>query len=76
MFDEFERIASKRSRFIGLGVQLYKDCSNAQMMYNKRVYLMDGQEIIYNNNEVQPAEQVIVDDDLPMYLIKELDTEL
>lgn len=37
---------------------------------------MDGQEIAYNNNEVQPAEQVIVGDDLLMYLLKELDTEL
>ncbi|MDT0122416.1 GNAT family N-acetyltransferase [Paenibacillus sp. RRE4] len=76
MFDELERIASMRSRFIGLGVGLYKDYGNAQMMYNKRGYYMDGRGITYKNIEVKPGEQVMVDDDLLMYLIKPLDNEL
>lgn len=73
MFDELESIASKRSRFIGVGVGLYKDYGNAQIMYNKRGYVMDGKGIVYKNIEVQPGEQATVDDDLLMYLIKELD---
>lgn len=73
MFDDLESIASKRSRFIGVGVGLYKDYGNAQMMYNKRGYVMDGKGIAYKNIEVKPGEQVTVDDDLLMYLIKELD---
>ncbi|WP_025685680.1 GNAT family N-acetyltransferase [Paenibacillus maysiensis] len=73
MFDELERIASKRSRLIGLGVGLYKDYGNAQIMYNKRGYVMDGKGIVYRNIQVIPGEQVTVDDDLLMYLIKELD---
>ncbi|KOP69174.1 GCN5 family acetyltransferase [Bacillus sp. FJAT-18019] len=72
MLDEFERIASKRSRQIGLAVGLYKDYGNAQRMYNKRGYVMDGQGIFYKNIEVKPGEQVSVDDDLLLYLIKEL----
>lgn len=69
MFDEFERIESKRSRFNGLVVGFYKDYGDAQMIHNKRVYLMDSQGRVYKNNEVQPAEQLMVDDDLLMYLI-------
>ncbi|MGG3280100.1 GNAT family N-acetyltransferase [Paenibacillus solani] len=72
MFDEFERIASKRSRQIGLAVGLYKDYGNAQRMYNKRGYVMDGHGIFYKNIEVKSGEQVSVDDDLLLYLIKEL----
>ncbi|CAM3949523.1 GNAT family N-acetyltransferase [Cohnella lubricantis] len=72
MLDEIERIASKRSRFIGLAVGLYKDYGNAQIMYNKRGYVMDGKGIFYKNNEVKPGEQVTVDDDLLLYLIKGL----
>ncbi|SFS40934.1 Acetyltransferase (GNAT) family protein [Paenibacillus sp. 453mf] len=72
MFDELERIASKKSKSIGLGVGLYKDYGNAQIMYNKRGYVMDGRGIVYKNIEVKPGHQVNVDDDLLMYLIKEL----
>ncbi|SDW37271.1 GNAT family N-acetyltransferase [Paenibacillus sp. PDC88] len=72
LFDELERIASKKSKFIGLGVGLYKDYGNAQMMYNKRGYVMDGRGIVYKNTEVKPGHQVTVDDDLLMYLIKDL----
>lgn len=40
MFDELERLASKKSRQIGLAVGLYRDYGNAQIMYNKRGYVM------------------------------------
>lgn len=72
LFDEFEEIASKRSGQIGLAVGLYKDYGNAQRMYNKRGYVMDGHGISYKNIEVKPGEQVSVDDDLLLYLIKDL----
>ncbi|WP_245640242.1 GNAT family N-acetyltransferase [Paenibacillus dakarensis] len=47
MFDEFERIALKRSRYIGLAVGIYKDYGSAQIMYNKRGNVMDGNGIFY-----------------------------
>ncbi|GAK40913.1 GNAT family N-acetyltransferase [Paenibacillus urinalis] len=72
MFDELEGIASKKFKSIGLGVGLYKDYGNAQMMYNKRGYVMDGRGIVYKNMEVKPGHQVTVDDDLLLYLIKDL----
>ncbi len=73
LLDELEKIASKRSRRIGLAVGLYKDYGNAQMLYTRRGYVLDGKGLFYNHIEVQPGQQVTVDDDLLIYLIKELD---
>lgn len=72
LFDELERIASSRYDSIGLGVGLYSDYGNAQRMYGKRGYKMDGRGIVYRNREVKPGEQVTVDDDLLIYLVKSL----
>lgn len=72
MFDELETIVSHTSRYIGIGVGLYKDYGNAQRMYNSRGYVMDGNGITYKNVQVEPGKSVIVDDDLVIYLIKEL----
>lgn len=72
LFDELERIASKTSRYIGLGVGLYKDYGNAQRMYCKRGYVMDGNGMTYKNKEVHSGQPIMVDDDLLVYLLKEL----
>jgi GNAT superfamily N-acetyltransferase len=72
LFDDLELIASKTSKYIGLGVGLYQDYGNAQRMYGKRGYVMDGKGIIYKNTQVQPGQSAIVDDDLLVYLVKEL----
>lgn len=73
MFDELEAIAARHSDRIGLGVGLYKDYGNAQMMYAKRGYRMDGRGMVYKNQQVISGQSVMVDDDLLIYLIKELD---
>ncbi len=72
LMDECERIASKSTTAIGLGVGLYRDYGNAQMMYTQRGYVLDGNGVFYQNIEVKPGEQVRVDDDLLVYLIKQL----
>lgn len=72
MFDEFERMAAESYPHIGLGVGLYEDYGNAQRMYTKRGYVLDGQGLTYKNAKVEPGESVVVDDDLILYLIKEL----
>lgn len=76
MFDELERIAAKDSRFIGLGVGLYKDYGNAQRMYTARGYILDGRGMMYNNIPVIPGQLVMVDDDLLLYLTKDLQSSL
>lgn len=72
LFDELEGIAAKTSGFIGLGVGLYKDYGNAQRMYTSRGYILDGRGMMYNNVPVIPGQPVMVDDDLLLYLIKDL----
>ncbi|MFK4169673.1 hypothetical protein ACI2LM_25815 [Paenibacillus lautus] len=72
ILDELEKRVSKTSKYIGLGVGLYKDYGNAQRMYGKRGYIMDGNGMTYNNVQVQPGKSVKVDDELLIYLVKEL----
>lgn len=72
LLDELELIASKTSRQIGLGVGLYKDYGNAQRMYTSRGYVLDGRGMSYKNVPVIPGETVRVDDDLLLYLVKDL----
>jgi hypothetical protein len=60
------------TQLIGLGVGLYKDYGNAQRMYCKRGYVLDGNGISYQNLEVKPGETVVLDDELLLYLVKEL----
>ncbi|MCM3782402.1 GNAT family N-acetyltransferase [Neobacillus mesonae] len=72
LLDELEKNASESYKYIGLGVGLYKDYGNAQQLYNKRGYVMDGNGLTYNNQQVEPGKSVMVDDELLIYLIKEL----
>ncbi|GIO95988.1 N-acetyltransferase [Paenibacillus lautus] len=76
LFDEVELIASKTSTYIGLGVGLYRDYGNAQRMYTSRGYVMDGRGMSYKNVQVIPGESVKVDDDLLIYLVKNLKSKL
>ncbi|WP_052350535.1 GNAT family N-acetyltransferase [Paenibacillus gorillae] len=72
LFDKLEAIAAKTGNKIGLGVGLYKDYGNAQMMYTKRGYVLDGNGIMYSNEEVKPGTTVRVDDELLLYMVKTL----
>ncbi|MCM3700569.1 GNAT family N-acetyltransferase [Paenibacillus macerans] len=72
LFDELESTVSAFSKYVGLGVGLYKDYGNAQKMYTSRGYVMDGNGITYKNVQVEPGKLVMVDDDLIIYLVKDL----
>jgi hypothetical protein len=51
---------------------MYPDYGPAQILYVKRGYIPDGRGLYYNARQIQPGEQVIVDDDLTLQLIKHL----
>ena len=72
LLDELEEIAARTSKSVGLGVGLYADYGNAQRLYGKRGYVMDGRGLMYANEAVRPGQTVNVDDDLLLYLTKEL----
>ncbi|MPY17412.1 GNAT family N-acetyltransferase [Paenibacillus glucanolyticus] len=72
IIEQFETIVSKKLPRIGIGVGLYKDYGPAQRIYARRGYIPDGNGIMYNLVPVVPGEMVCADDDLNLYLIKEL----
>ncbi|SFB60083.1 Acetyltransferase (GNAT) family protein [Cohnella sp. OV330] len=72
MLQKLEDISSRDSSYIGLGVGLYRDYGAAQILYTKRGYVLDGQGLMYKNRAVAPGRTVTVDDDLLLYLIKNL----
>lgn len=72
LIEHFESIASKTCARIGIGVGLYKDYGNAQRIYCRRGYILDGNGVMYNNEPVAPGAMVCVDDDLNLFFTKDL----
>lgn len=59
-------------RRIGLGVGLYADYGAAQRLYVRGGYVPDGKGIHYDYRPVEPGAEVRADDDLLIFLVKEL----
>jgi ribosomal protein S18 acetylase RimI-like enzyme len=72
LLDEAERLVSARSPRVGIGVGLYADYGAAQRLYVRRGYVPDGRGIHYNGRPVSGGARVVVDDDLALYLVKDL----
>jgi GNAT superfamily N-acetyltransferase len=72
LMDQAERIVSKRSDSIGIGVGLTAGYGNAQALYVKRGYLPDRNGISYNETFPKYGDTVKVDDDLILCFIKRL----
>ncbi len=58
---------------IGIGVGLYPGYNNAQRLYSKLGYVLDGNGVHYDNKPVQYGEQPPFDDSLVISFIKDLD---
>ncbi len=68
-----EQLASDRGhQAIGIGVGLYGDYGAAQRLYPKLGYRPDGSGATYKTVAVTPGEMVRMDDDLVLWLIKDL----
>ena len=72
LMNEAERLASERSSQVGIGFGPYPDYGPAQTMYVRRGYIPDGGGVAYDNETVQPGQEVLVNDSLVMFLIKDL----
>ncbi len=72
LMDEAERLISIRSPVAGLGVCLHSDYGAAQVLYAKRGYVPDGRGAYSRGKFVMYGDQVVIDDDLAIYLIKRL----
>lgn len=57
---------------IGIGVGLYRDYGRAQKLYAQLGFVPDGQGVTYKYQPIVPGESYPIDDDLVMWLKKDL----
>ena len=72
LMDAAEMIAAQFSHTVYLGVGLHHGYGSAQRMYVKRGYIPDGSGVWYRNSICPPYSDCNNDDDLVLYLSKEL----
>jgi GNAT superfamily N-acetyltransferase len=58
---------------VGIGVGLYRDYGTAQRLYSRLGYILDGTGVSYKNVSVEPGSQVNVDDDLVIWMLRDLE---
>lgn len=73
IMDHAEGMIANQSQYAGIGFGLYADYGAAQQMYVRRGYIPDGCGITYEGKPVPPGQQVMVDDDLVLFLVKKLE---
>ncbi|WP_152391882.1 GNAT family N-acetyltransferase [Paenibacillus guangzhouensis] len=72
LMDEAEAVIRERSAVAGIGVGLFSDYGNAQILYAKRGYVPDGKGIYSADRYVGYGDMVRIDDDIALYLTKAL----
>ena len=72
LMDRAESNIAIISHMAGIGVGMTADYGAAQKLYSLRGYIPDGLGLHWKDHHVQPGEKVTVDDDLALYLTKEL----
>ena len=70
--DKAESEIAKVSPVAGIGVGMTGDYGAAQKLYILRGYIPDGRGLHWRDHHVHYREDVTVDDDLALYLTKEL----
>ncbi|WP_185225961.1 GNAT family N-acetyltransferase [Chryseobacterium indologenes] len=76
LMEHAENIISKKSNIVGIGVGLTSDYGNAQRLYIRRSYLPDGKGISQNGEYLSWGKEIIINDDLVLYLSKELNNNV
>src|SRR5919106_5436822 len=70
LMDKAEREIAKVSSVAGIGVGMTSDYGAAQRLYVLRGYIPDGRGLHWRDHYVHHREEVIVDDELALYLTK------
>ncbi len=70
--DKAESEIARVGPVAGIGVGMTPDYGAAQRMYVLRGYVPDGRGLHYRGHYPEYGEQITVDDDLALYLTKEL----
>lgn len=72
LMDKAEAAIAEVSSVAGIGVGLTSDYGAAQRLYVLRGYVPDGLGVYYRNMPIRYGEDIIVGDDLVLYLTKRL----
>lgn len=67
-----DRARAAGHRQVGIGVGLYRDYGAAQRLYSRLGYVLDGTGVSYKNSSVEPGSQVTVDDDLVIWMMRDI----
>jgi hypothetical protein len=70
--DKAENEIARVSKVAGIGVGMTPDYGAAQRMYVLRGYIPDGRGMHYRGHFIQYGEQMTVDDNMALYLTKDL----
>jgi GNAT superfamily N-acetyltransferase len=73
ILEEAERRASERGGAVGIAVGLHPGYRAAQRLYGLRGYVPDGHGVFQAGRFPGEGEQVVLDDELVLHLIKPLD---
>lgn len=72
LMDKAESEIATRSPVAGIGVGMTPDYGAAQRLYILRGYIPDGRGLHYRGHHIRHGEELTVDDNLALYLTKEL----
>jgi len=72
LMDQAEAVIHERSAIAGIGVGLFSDYGNAQILYAKRGYVPDGKGIHNGERYIGYGDTIRIDDDIALFLTKEL----
>lgn len=72
LMNKAEHEIAKVSSVAGIGMGLTSDYGAAQRLYILRGYIPDGSGLHWRDHHVHYREEILVDDDLALYLTKEL----
>ncbi len=73
LIDWLEKLAKEKGyKEVGIGVGLYADYGSAQKLYIRLGYIPDGRGISYKYQSTIPGESYPLDDDLILWLKKDL----
>jgi GNAT superfamily N-acetyltransferase len=72
LMDKAESEIAKVSSIAGIGVGMTPDYGAAQRLYVLRGYVPDGHGLHYWDHHVKYGEEIAVDDNIALYLTKEL----
>lgn len=75
LLDVAEEKASQMGNRVYLGVGLHSGYGSAQRLYVKRGYIPDGSGVWYNDRVCEPYAPCVNDDDLVLYMSKDLNKE-